>query len=68
MWSLQVLTVLNEQFEEKLKREAKDEEFKKESEFCVYCGAGIGKFRRDGEGTCPKCTENEQGDSSEKEN
>lgn len=25
------------------------------SEFCRYCGAGIGKFRREGEGTCPKC-------------
>lgn len=24
-------------------------------EFCVFCGAGIGKFRREGEGTCPKC-------------
>jgi len=24
-------------------------------EFCLSCGAGIGKFRRDGEGTCPKC-------------
>jgi hypothetical protein len=24
-------------------------------EFCLYCGAGIGKFRRDGEGTCQKC-------------
>lgn len=26
-----------------------------EREFCVYCGAGIGKHRRFGEGTCPKC-------------
>lgn len=25
------------------------------SEFCSYCGAGIGKHRRDGEGTCPEC-------------
>lgn len=24
-------------------------------EFCEHCGAGIGKFRRDGEGTCPRC-------------
>ena len=24
-------------------------------EFCEYCGAGIGKFRRKGEGTCEKC-------------
>ena len=24
-------------------------------EFCQYCGAGIGKFRREGEGTCPRC-------------
>jgi hypothetical protein len=24
-------------------------------QFCPYCGAGLGKFRRDGEGTCPKC-------------
>ncbi len=24
-------------------------------EFCSYCGAGIGKHRRIGEGTCPKC-------------
>ena len=28
-------------------------------EFCVYCGAGIGKFRREGEGTCPKCAKEE---------
>jgi hypothetical protein len=26
-------------------------------EFCRHCGAGIGAFRRDGEGTCPKCDE-----------
>ena len=26
-----------------------------EQEFCVYCGAGMGKFKREGEGTCPKC-------------
>jgi len=26
-----------------------------EREFCVYCGAGIGEHRRDGEGTCIKC-------------
>lgn len=25
------------------------------SEFCVYCGAGIGGFRREGEGTCSEC-------------
>jgi hypothetical protein len=25
--------------------------------FCLYCGAGIGKFRRDGEGICPECDE-----------
>lgn len=24
-------------------------------EFCVYCGAGIGEHRREGEGTCMKC-------------
>ncbi len=24
-------------------------------EFCEFCGAGIGNFRRQGEGTCPKC-------------
>ena len=24
-------------------------------EFCTHCGAGIGKFRREGEGTCPEC-------------
>lgn len=24
-------------------------------EFCVHCGAGIGKHRREGEGTCPEC-------------
>lgn len=24
-------------------------------EFCEYCGAGIGKFRRVGEGTCHIC-------------
>lgn len=24
-------------------------------EFCLSCGAGIGKFRREGEGTCPDC-------------
>lgn len=27
------------------------------AEFCHACGAGIGKFRRDGEGTCPECDE-----------
>src|SRR5688572_29030254 len=26
-----------------------------EPQFCRYCGAGIGKHRRAGEGTCPKC-------------
>jgi hypothetical protein len=31
------------------------------AEFCIYCGAGVGKFRRDGEGTCPKCDENKNG-------
>ena len=25
------------------------------NEFCPKCGAGIGKFRREGEGTCPSC-------------
>jgi len=24
-------------------------------QFCPHCGAGIGKYRREGEGTCPKC-------------
>jgi len=24
-------------------------------QFCRYCGAGIGEFRREGEGTCIKC-------------
>lgn len=24
-------------------------------EFCPYCGAGIGNYRRKGEGTCDKC-------------
>jgi hypothetical protein len=24
-------------------------------EFCRYCGAGVGEFRREGEGTCPRC-------------
>jgi hypothetical protein len=24
-------------------------------EFCYYCGAGIGKFAREGEGRCPRC-------------
>jgi len=24
-------------------------------EFCPQCGAGIGKHRRPGEGTCPQC-------------
>lgn len=24
-------------------------------EFCGYCGAGVGAFRRDGEGTCEEC-------------
>jgi hypothetical protein len=24
-------------------------------EFCEFCGAGIGEFRREGEGTCRKC-------------
>jgi len=27
------------------------------NEFCHQCGAGIGKFRRNGEGTCPECDE-----------
>lgn len=26
-----------------------------EQEFCTSCGAGIGKHKREGEGTCPKC-------------
>jgi hypothetical protein len=25
------------------------------TEFCVYCGAGQGIHRREGEGTCPHC-------------
>ncbi len=25
------------------------------TQFCRACGAGIGPFRRDGEGTCPAC-------------
>lgn len=24
-------------------------------QFCPDCGAGIGKYRRTGEGTCPTC-------------
>lgn len=28
---------------------------KKEREFCVHCGAGVGEHRREGEGTCPEC-------------
>ena len=24
-------------------------------EFCAYCGAGVGKFKREGEGTCNRC-------------
>ena len=27
----------------------------KSEEFCHYCGAGKGSYRRAGEGTCPKC-------------
>jgi hypothetical protein len=26
-----------------------------EREFCYYCGAGIGRFAREGEGRCPRC-------------
>jgi hypothetical protein len=26
-----------------------------EQEFCRHCGAGMGKHRRAGEGTCPEC-------------
>jgi len=26
-----------------------------QQEFCLYCGAGVGRFRRAGEGTCSKC-------------
>jgi len=26
-----------------------------DAEFCVYCGAGIGVHRREGEGVCDKC-------------
>jgi hypothetical protein len=26
-----------------------------EYEFCIFCGAGIGIHRREGEGTCYKC-------------
>lgn len=25
------------------------------AQFCLQCGAGIGEFKRDGEGTCPAC-------------
>ncbi len=25
------------------------------NQFCFSCGAGIGTFRREGEGTCPVC-------------
>lgn len=28
---------------------------KRITEFCTYCGAGIGVHRREGEGTCPRC-------------
>lgn len=28
---------------------------RQQPEFCLSCGAGIGKFRREGEGTCPEC-------------
>lgn len=31
------------------------EKLLKEQQFCKYCGAGIGKHKREGEGTCPKC-------------
>lgn len=31
------------------------EKLLKEQQFCKYCGAGIGKYKRKGEGTCPKC-------------
>lgn len=27
----------------------------KSLQFCPHCGAGIGKHRREGEGTCPDC-------------
>jgi hypothetical protein len=27
----------------------------KAAEFCLHCGAGVGKHRREGEGTCPVC-------------
>jgi hypothetical protein len=26
-----------------------------DQQFCLSCGAGIGQYRRAGEGTCPKC-------------
>lgn len=26
-----------------------------EQQFCRYCGAGIGQYRRKDEGTCEKC-------------
>lgn len=29
--------------------------FGQRTEFCTQCGAGLGQFRRDGEGTCPEC-------------
>ena len=29
----------------------------RETEFCLQCGAGIGKHRREGEGTCPACAD-----------
>lgn len=45
------------QIEEKMKTPAEkwDEINFAPPEFCLFCGAGVGKFRRDGEGTCIKC-------------
>lgn len=36
-------------------QEHREARLAKITEFCVYCGAGIGKHRREGEGTCPWC-------------
>jgi hypothetical protein len=33
-------------------------------EFCPQCGAGVGKHRRDGEGTCPVCDPKSEGAKS----
>lgn len=39
-----------------------------DKEFCLHCGAGVGKFRREGEGTCPECDpQNSQSEQTEQE-